>query len=188
MKDFWKFIIGILSFGLLHFVVYSILFSYTFEFLSCGDDFLNDRLQHNVLFLTLFGLVLGQAFVSWKLIKALVYKASGIAGLIFIMPSLYFSFLIGPKGLLKSNYYTEFSKETWGNQSNRSEEMIRYIINEEILIGMSREEVKAELGQPAYYSCAEDSCFVYHSESAYLPLKVEFVHNQVTETHVICVD
>jgi hypothetical protein len=159
-----------------------------FELFSCGDDLLDDRLEHNIVFFTLAGLIIGQIIISWKLIKVIDYKILGWAGTLLILPAIYLIVLIGPKGLIKSNYYTEFSKDNWVNEKNRTEEMIRYIINEEVLIGMSREEIKIELGEPAYYSCEKDSCFVYHTKSLYTPINVKFQDNKAHVISVICID
>ncbi len=188
MKNLLRFLIGLLIFGLVHYLIYDILFSYAFEIFPCEDDLLDDRLQHNIVFFTLAGLIIGQAFVSRKLIKGKDYKFSGWAGILLILPAIYFIVMVGPKGLIKSNYYTEFSKDSWGNTENRTEEMIRYTINEEVLLGMTREEIKSELGQPAYYSCEEDSCFVYHTKSEYTPINVKFQDNKVQKVYVICID
>lgn len=178
------FFLGILGYSVVYFILYLIIFGFTIDIFPCGNQYLNDRLQINLLFYTLLILGFSQGIVCWQQIKKEDTKLFGYIGILFVVVSLFFAFKIASFGISKSDFYTDFNKEDWQIRTNRTIEMVRTIINEKLLLDMNQEELIKTLGEPDHIG--EENVFIYNTK--YEPIEVLFINNKVNEVNIQCWD
>ena len=183
-------LLAILGFGFFQIVLYIFLLFATFEILwECGNSWLDDRLHDNMRLFFLLGAAILQTLYCVRLVKEKTKKYAGYTGLVLNFVTIYFICIVPWSGLNWNNYYQEFTKEEWYDESRRSMKMARYIIKYDYLSDKTRSEVIELLGPneyPEYYN--PDSSLIYYTGDAYSPLYVDFENGKVSRSYLGCLD
>ncbi|HEY3429027.1 MAG TPA: hypothetical protein VGK39_00030 [Cyclobacteriaceae bacterium] len=142
--------------------IYYLLFLETVDIF--GFEALKDpETRHAKIFytasITTLGIVLLAVLfnrMSWRNF-ALGFVLPAAAGIVPIV-------LVGQTFLKKENYYEEFNREKWLAQEDNRLKMARHLIKKRTLIGLTKEEVVAQLGTGFYieeemnYPVYDDFC------------------------------
>ncbi len=103
-----------------------------------------------------------------------------------LLPAILLLFVLIPNYLNKSNYYQKFDPKVW--RTEHPVKMLRYIAKSEMLIGKSKKQVEAILGNGIKTEWGGDKELIYHyyDPQEYTYLGVTYVNSKVTDTYFGC--
>lgn len=153
----------------------------------CGNDHLNTWKHGITVFLILFAAFVLSIFVIRRMLLKLNLTWAAFGGMLPTLGLLVILCILSSP-LAYWKYYPRFEPQEWKHPENRSVDVLRTIISDELLIGKTKDEVIQILGASERTEGRGTNEFYYGNGISATPLVVVFENGMVKEAYIMCVE
>jgi hypothetical protein len=173
--------------AIFQFYGFLLIMIFSFGFFICGNGYLHvwENIRNGFI-LSIIILII-QVLITLKTFK-LRTVIIRISLWVITVSTLIPVFILGTETFKYSHYYEEFDSEKWQAEDEKPLSMIRQFCDDQSLMGKTREEISALLGEGTDYWAIDENEMAYRTEGYLSPLVFTFKNDTVVKYELQCYD